>query len=267
MFYKMKVYVFGSAGMLGSYIVQKMKGYITHAITRKEFDVLNDDIDEFLKYIEPDDVVVNCTGVIPQKSPTIREFIQVNTLFPLRLEELSKHRGFKFIHITTDCVFDGSKGEYAEGDSHTAQHIYGITKSLGEPKSACVIRTSIIGEELHGKKNLLEWVRSKRGQTIDGYTNHIWNGVTCLTLAGVVERIIQKNLYWSGVRHVTSPDRVSKYDLCRLIAQYYELDIQVKEKQHTSTMNMTLVDSGLFHIDTIETQIQVLSKDRLPDRA
>lgn len=261
----MKIYVFGSGGMLGGYIFQKMKGYTTLAITRKEFDVLKDDIDEFLKCIQPEDVVVNCTGVIPQKSPTIREFIQVNTLFPLRLEELSKDRGFKFIHITTDCVFDGSKGDYTEYDTHTAQHIYGITKSLGEPNGACVIRTSIIGEELHGKKNLLEWVRSKRGQTIDGYTNHIWNGVTCLTLAGIVERIIQENLYWSGVRHVASPDRVSKYDLCRLINQYYRLNIQVNQKEHGTDMNMTLENSGLFKIDTIENQIHALSKYRLLD--
>ena len=263
----MKIYVFGAAGMLGRYIVRTMDGYTIVSITRKEFNVLKDDVDEFLSQIQPCDVVINCIGVIPQKSPTIREFIHVNTLFPLRLEELSKRRGFIFIHITTDCVFDGSKGDYMVDDVHSADHIYGITKSLGEPTSACVIRTSIIGEELHGKKNLLEWVRSKKGETIDGYTNHIWNGVTCLALAEVVKSIIEKNMYWEGVRHIASPNKVSKYDLCRFINQYYELGIQVNKKEHGKSMNMTLVDSGIFKIDTIENQIHMLSKYRLLDTA
>ena len=251
--------------MLGSYVVRELKEFSPVSITRREFDVLKDDIRVFLNHIESDDIVINCIGAIPQKSPSIRDYIQTNTLFPLRLDELSNHIGFKFIHITTDCVFDGSKGDYTVYDTHTAEHIYGITKSLGEPNGACVIRTSIIGEELHGKKNLLEWVRSNRGQRIDGYTNHIWNGVTCLTLAGVVKRIIQENLYWSGVRHIASPDRVSKYDLCRIINHCYELDIQVNQKEHATTMNMTLVDSGLFKIDTIENQIHALSKYTLLD--
>jgi dTDP-4-dehydrorhamnose reductase len=144
----MRIFVFGANGMLGHYIVDTLNCYNVIPVTRRMFDATSDDISEFLKDITENDIVINCIGAIPQKSPTTREYIQLNTLFPLKLEELMKEKRFIFIHITTDCVFDGKKGRYIETDAHTATDVYGITKSLGEPKDACVIRTSIIGEEL-----------------------------------------------------------------------------------------------------------------------
>ena len=153
---------------------------------------------------------------------------------------------FKFIHITTDCVYDGSKGKYSENDIHTTKNIYGITKSLGEPEEATIIRTSIIGEELTNKKSLIEWIKSNKNGEINGYINHYWNGVTCLTLANFIKNIIDNNNFWKGVKHVFSEDIVSKYDLCYYINEIYNLNIKINKYEDALSKNMTLI--GEFKI-------------------
>jgi dTDP-4-dehydrorhamnose reductase len=151
----------------------------------------------------------------------------VNSLFPHVLEEVSKTIGCKVIHITTDCVFSGLRGFYSETDDHDCVDEYGKTKSLGENKNLMVIRTSIIGEELKNKKSLIEWVKSQNNSKVNGFTNHFWNGVTCLELAKFVENIISTESYWAGVRHIFSPEIVSKFDLLRIIKKTYNLNIDI----------------------------------------
>ena len=79
------------------------------------------------------------------------------------------------------------------------------------------------------KRSLLEWVISNENRTINGYSNHFWNGVTCLQLAKIIHKIITENSYWKGVRHIYSPTSVSKYELCSMISDVYELNIKIKE--------------------------------------
>ena len=243
----MKIILFGSTGMLGNYVYKVLsEKYIVITITRKEFDIENDlwsKLDNLLKK-EYNDVqtIINCAGIIPQNRPILdyKKYIRINTLFPHKLQELSVKYNYKFIHITTDCVFDGQKGNYNETDVHSETGIYGVSKSLGEPEDACIIRTSIIGEELLNKKGLLEWIISQQNKEINGYTNHLWNGVTCLTLADIIKDIIDNNKYWRGVRHIYSPNSVSKYELCVYINEIYNLNISIC-KYETEIINKSLV--------------------------
>jgi dTDP-4-dehydrorhamnose reductase len=248
----MKIILFGSTGMLGNYVHMVLsKTYDVRCINRAQYDIAQDDVsvlNQILSNIESDDIIINCCGAIPQKNKLTdyKTYILVNTLFPHRLETIANHRGAHFIHITTDCVFDGRTGNYNEQSEHTAQDIYGISKSLGEPESATIIRTSIIGEELSGKKSLLEWVLSNRGGEINGYTNHYWNGVTCLTLAAFIKSTIDTNNFWKGVQHVYSKNVVSKYELCCYINEIYDLNIRVHQYEDKTEKNMTL--SGINNI-------------------
>lgn len=242
--------------------------------------------------------IINCAGIIPQKllqcdispngisdSDKARLYMKVNALFPHMLANyVSKHNclagnssRIKLIHITTDCVFDGCEGDYLEGSAHTETGLYGVSKSLGEPEDCCCIRTSIIGEELIQSSNasnagsssngysLLEWVRShKPGSTINGFDNHYWNGVTCLTLAKVILKMILEGIYWTGVRHIYSPDNVNKYDLCCIINEVYDLNLQVRKASENS--NIARIDKTLstwfkeelleFSIPEIKEQIE-----------
>lgn len=244
----MKIIIFGISGMLGKYLYVYLKKYHqVIGVTRKEIDALTVDITElnaFLKNFQDDTptYVINCVGIIPQRTnlDEVRKFIKVNTLFPHLLACCCQNLNFKMIHVTTDCVFTGLKGDYTETDIHDETNIYGTSKSLGEPKNCCVIRTSIIGEEINNKKSLLEWVLSQNHGEINGYVNHIWNGVTCLQLAKIIDFMIYHEFFWDGVRHIYSPNKVSKYELIQKIIEIYQLDIKIN-KFSTLVIDKSLV--------------------------
>ena len=261
----MNIVLFGSTGMLGRYVYYNLKeSYNVICIKRHQFDIENDSwtklhhlLCDNLNYkIKENDIIINCAGIIPQKykNDHFKTYIRVNTLFPHKLNEISKKIKCKFIHITTDCVFDGLKGNYSLNDSHSAKDIYGISKSQGEPEDATIIRTSIIGEELYGKRSLIEWVKSNKDGSIKGYTNHYWNGVTCFELAKYIKNIIYNNNFWLGVRHICSPNIVTKYELCCYINEIYNLNINIEKYEDSISKNMTLCGEDISE-NTIFSQI------------
>ena len=260
----MKAIIFGKTGMLGNYVYKTlMTDYEVISIDRADFDIECCDwnkLDDKIKIYSKNDVIINCIGSIPQRKPNIRQLIIVNTIFPLKLNEIAKKYELKIIHITTDCVFSGKKGNYNENDIHDCEDNYGITKSLGENIEGCIIRTSIIGEEINNKLSLLEWVKGNKNKTITGYTNFYWNGVTCLTLSKIIKDIINNDKYWSGVKHVYSPNIVSKFELCNMINKIYELNINIVEVEINETKYMTLstTDRGCI------IPGDVWSEDRMP---
>jgi len=245
----MKIYIFGSTGMLGNYVSSFLQQSDKHIIniTRDIFDVNNlthnsiNNLFSSLNIIE-NDVIVNCIGIIPQSNNvTNRNYYTINTLFPIFLNIMCNQYNCNFIHITTDCVFSGEKGNYTENDIHDEINDYGISKSLGELyDTSTTIRTSIIGEESKNKYSLLEWIKSNKGETINGYTNHYWNGVTCLQLAKIINQIIESNNFWKGVRHIYSPTTVSKYELCLIINNIYNLNIIINKYETDKSVNKLL---------------------------
>jgi dTDP-4-dehydrorhamnose reductase len=258
LFIKMKILLFGSNGMLGNYLKSYLSKFCLYCIDRNIFDIETcnwNELDNIIKNnTNKNDIIINCAGAIPQNNTDIKKFIILNTLFPHKLNDISKKYELKFIHITTDCVYDGSKGKYCITDKHTAKNIYGITKSLGEPDYATIIRTSIIGEELNNKKSLIEWIKSNKNGIINGYTNHYWNGVTCLELAKYIKNIIDTNELWIGIKHVFSPEIITKYDLCCYVNEIYNLQIQINKCEDINNKNMTLCGNS-YIIKDIYTQI------------
>jgi dTDP-4-dehydrorhamnose reductase len=226
--------------MLGNYLKTYFsKKYEIKCFTRNEIDLTSDEknIKDFLfENIKNDDIIINAAGIIKQRKYNELELIKVNTIFPHLLTNLN----CKVIHITTDCVFSGAKGFYTESDLHDCTDDYGKSKSLGENKELTIIRTSIIGEEINNKKSLLEWVKSQTNKTIDGYTNHIWNGVTCLELCKIIDNIIVNNNFWKGVRHIFSPNYVSKYNLISMINDIYNLNLTINKKETENNCIRTL---------------------------
>ena len=260
----MSILLFGSTGMLGRYVHIVLKDkYEIRCISRDKYDIENDSwkkLEDILnKSLQKNDIIINCAGIIPQKykDDNYKTYIRTNTLFPHKLSEFANILNLKFIHITTDCVFDGLKGNYLETDEHTAKNIYGISKSIGEPIDATVIRTSIIGEEIYGKKSFIEWVKSNKNETINGYVNHFWNGLTCLTLANIIKNIIDNNTFWKGVKHIYSPNCVSKYNLCCYVNEIYNLNMNVMPIEEKQNKNLTLLSKEplLYEINDIRSQI------------
>jgi len=254
----MKIILFGSTGMLGNY----MKKYLTQfheivCVGRNTFDVESCDWVKLDGIVQSGELIINCAGAIPQQKCDIRKYIALNSLFPHKVNEIAKEYGIPFIHITTDCVFLGKDGNYDETSKHDSEDIYGISKSLGEDNTMCIIRTSIIGEEINHKNSLIEWVIKQKDGTIDGYENVFWNGVTCLQLAKIIETVINKNDYWQGVRHIFSPNAVSKYELCQYINEIYELNITITKKQvDYKKMTLSSIYNMELNIPDIKEQIK-----------
>jgi dTDP-4-dehydrorhamnose reductase len=250
----MKIFLFGKDGMLGRYMHLYLKQYYDIvAFNRNDFDVLKNDRIFLEKLLEKNNidsncVIINSIGLIPQrKDNNIENYILINSYFPKMLEQMSEKYSCKYIQISTNCVFSEKNPLSNESNFPDPSDIYGLSKYLGETSKSTIIRTSIIGEELNTSISLLSWVLKNNSKTIDGYTNHYWNGVTCLELSKYIKTVIEKNLFWIGVRHVHSEDIVSKYDLIKEIIQIYNLDIVVNKIEYAESNYRTL-SSNFNHI-------------------
>lgn len=277
LYIKMKIYIFGSNGMLGNYVKSYLSTkYEIIELTRKDYDLSNTNIDTLTsllkeKNIQKDDIVINCAGVIPQASKqrglNTRLYFTINSLFPVILSQICDKVEAKMIHVTTDCVFSGKDGKYNEKSLHDEINDYGMSKSLGELCKATILRTSIIGEEVNNKRSLVEWVFSNKNSTINGYKNHMWNGVTCLQLAKIIQTIIKNNNFWNGVRHIFSPRTVSKYELVSMINDTYNLqitinpfDAEVGIDKSITTIHET---NNEFNIPDLKQQIEEMKQFNL----
>ncbi len=175
-------------------------------------------------------VVINCIGIIKQlpvaKDPIIS--ITVNSLFPHQLAQACKAIGARLIHISTDCVFAGDKGNYTEDDRPDAIDLYGRSKLLGElDYPPCItLRTSIIGHELKGNHGLVEWFLSQRGK-VRGFTRAIYSGFPTIELARIIADYVILNPELTGLYHVSS-DPISKYELLKLVAERYGKKIEIE---------------------------------------
>jgi hypothetical protein len=126
-----------------------------------------------------------------------------------------------------NCVFSGKRGLYTEADVHDATDAYGKSKSAGEPPNATIIRTSIIGEELKGKLSFIEWVKSNKDKTVNGFHNWIWNGITCLEWAKICDELIKTQQFWLGAKNVCTEPPIPKDELVKLVSEVFNLNVTV----------------------------------------
>ena len=245
-----KVLVLGASGMLGHKAYQILSRHFDTYSAFKNFNdplrQLNifdeskiiDKVDAFdfqsvaraIDSVNPE-IILNCIGIIKQlkQASNPRISIYTNALFPHLLEETCATRNCKLIHISTDCVFSGSRGNYREEDLSDVSDLYGRTKSLGEvtqSKHAITIRTSIIGRELFTQNGLVEWFLSQNHKTVHGYVHAIYTGLTTIALSREIVRIINDYPDLSGLFHV-SLDKTSKYHLLEIIKKIHNLDIDI----------------------------------------
>lgn len=248
---KKKVLVLGCTGMLGHVLFMKLSSYgsidvygtsrspkeaakwfpaeLAKKIKEDVVDADNfDTVVRALASIQPH-VVINCVGLIKQLplASDPLSAITVNSQLPHRISLVCKASGARMIHISTDCVFNGQKGNYSESDPADAVDLYGRSKYLGEVQYPhCVtLRTSIIGHELKGKLGLIEWFMAEKAP-VRGYKKAIFSGFTTVEMAHVIGEYVLPNEKLTGVYHVSS-DPISKYDLLKLVAERYSKDIRI----------------------------------------
>ena len=173
--------------------------------------------------------VINCVGLVKQMSNADDPLaaLPVNTIFPHRLSRLCAVAGARLIHISTDCVFSGSKGMYVETDPSDATDLYGRSKFLGEVDAphAVTLRTSIIGHELSGAHGLLEWFL-KQNTPVKGYRRAIFTGLPTVELTRAIRDFVLPHPEITGVYHVAAAP-ISKFDLLTLFAREYGRSIPI----------------------------------------
>ncbi|MEA1909451.1 MAG: sugar nucleotide-binding protein [Patescibacteria group bacterium] len=177
---------------------------------------------ELIEFLRDYDFIVNASCIINPFCDDVPDLaFYVNSVLP---HILAEEFGNRFIHVTTDCVFNSIEdAPYDETSQKLPSDLYGVTKMLGEPMKAITLRFSTIGYELSGSRGLLEWLISQKGKEINGFTNHLWNGITSSELAKAIKKIIDKEvLVDSGIYHIFSDD-ITKHDLLIQLNEALEL--------------------------------------------
>ena len=287
----MRVLILGSDGMLGH--------VVTKFLIKQDLDLwftgrsVNFDTGNKAKFIQFDakssiestfknlgnfDYVINCIGITKPNidenvSSSVLNAIEVNSRFPYLLSNFFNNS--KILQIATDCVYSGLLGNYSEDSVQDPQDVYGKTKSLGEVDSPNFmnVRTSIIGREIRHHKSLWDWViRQDKGASVNGFTNHLWNGVTTLAFAKLVNGIILDNLFHATTQHVIPQNLITKDNLLKSILKNegklnakvnpIESSIQINRTLSTQNQNMNekiWLSAGYNEVPTIEYLIEEFS--------
>lgn len=246
----MKILVIGANGMIGSTVLRVLSeskdwqvgGTVRNGGVRKFFpepigeriidgvDVENvDALIKVLNSVRPD-VVVNCAGLTKHKpeaeDPLVS--IPVNALMPHRLAGLCKLVGARLIHVSTDCVFSGGKGNYTEDDFADARDVYGKSKALGEVlyPNTVTLRTSTIGHEFQTRHGLLEWFLSQSDRC-KGYNGAVFSGLPTVVFAQLIRDVVIPHPELYGLYHVAA-QAINKYDLLRMIAEVYGKKVEIE---------------------------------------
>ncbi|MFC8562881.1 SDR family oxidoreductase [Peribacillus frigoritolerans] len=268
----MKVLILGGKGMAGHVITAyfqqnpQFKVFYTSRDPEDKDSIYLDitiptKLEEIIESIKPD-IIVNCIGILnDHASNNPKLAFQVNSLLPHELVKLTERNNGKLIHISTDCVFSGTKGNYTEGDIPDGISFYAQSKQLGEIISDkhLTIRTSIIGPELKDDGiGLFQWFMKQRDQ-INGYEKVLWNGVTTLELAKAIEALIENNV--TGLYHLGSENKVSKYNLLKLIKRIFnKTDVEILPDSHI-VLDRTIKNTRndfYYHIPTYEHMLKEL---------
>ena len=220
-----------------------------------EHDIFS--IEKQIVNIKPD-VVVNCIASLIQESENNHpRAILLNSFLPHYLDSLSKKHHFKLIHRSTDCVFEGTTGNYTESSNPDATSFYGKTKALGEVNNqrTLTLRVSIIGPDQNKNgDSLFPWFLRQTGK-ISGYANVYWTGITTMEFARVINSSIKNNL--SGIYNVSNGEKISKLELLQLFQKYYPIKLIITENtDRKSDKSLTKNSQFDFQIPTYDEMIK-----------
>jgi dTDP-4-dehydrorhamnose reductase len=248
---KNKILILGSTGMAGHVIkkyLNNINEFEIYDLARSDFyfkPYFKQEVTNFEKLNEiihqySFDYIINCVGLLSKPSEDNPDLaILLNAYLPHFIERTTKDTKTKIIHISTDCVFSGKKGDYKENDLTDGTGFYAQSKALGEiiNDKDLTIRTSIIGPELNLEGvGLFNWFVKQNGQ-IYGYANAYWSGITTLELAKNITEIILNKTSVSGLLHLTNNSKISKHQLLLNIQYIFNLK------------NINIIESNEYKVD------------------
>jgi dTDP-4-dehydrorhamnose reductase len=253
-----QILVLGSAGMAG-HLIEAYLGEAGHHVIgadirlnpfaqtptlKIDFRQQNDLVD--LLGDRPWDFVINAVGVLNRcVDSNPYDGIFLNSVLPHLIAKTILQKKTSLIHLSTDCVFSGRSGKYTERDFRDGDTFYDRSKALGEIVNSkdLTLRQSIIGPDMHPSGiGLFNWFM-QAPESLDGYTNAIWNGVTTLQLAKGIGTIVS-SLPMSGLYHYVTPDPISKHDLLRLFALEFRRNVMIRPTALADTLDKSLINTS-----------------------
>lgn len=227
----MKFLVLGCNGMAGHTISLYLKeqGHDVMGVAQKKSKYVDSVVGDarnidFMKSLIGDgkyDTVINCIGILNQyaeENKALATFL--NSYFPHFLAEVTSNTDTQVIHMSTDCVFSGKRGEYTEDDFRDGETFYDRSKALGEleDNKNITLRNSIVGPDINPNGiGLMNWFM-KQNAPISGYTKAMWTGQTTLQIAKTMEVAAKEKA--SGLYNTVPDHSISKYGLLRLFNKY-----------------------------------------------
>lgn len=168
------------------------------------------------------DTVINSIGILNQFAERNHPLaVMLNSYLPHFVAETANKVGSHMIHMSTDCVFSGARGQYTEDDVPDGTTFYDRSKALGElnDDKNITLRNSIVGPDINQNGiGLLNWFMQQEGP-INGYMGAIWTGQTTLQLAKTMEAAARERA--TGLYNTVPRESINKYDLLQLFNKYF----------------------------------------------
>lgn len=261
----MKILVLGSRGMLGSMVELYFKKF--HEVTSFNKKITQENLESSLIEIQKveADVVINCIGLIKQKSNSFEDLLFINAILPYRVTQKISQSSL-FIQPSTDCVFHGdSKGHYEVDALRNATDFYGISKIYGELSmlqfsNTLILRGSIIGVSPSQGRGLLDWfLNQENNSEINGYLNHSWNGISTLEWCKLLEYLLTTGNYKNtNLIQFGLPVSVSKFELLQLFNDVFKKNIKIHPVNDVVEVNRALKSSPGIKYSSYPSQLKDL---------
>ncbi|HTX20760.1 MAG TPA: SDR family oxidoreductase [Candidatus Aquilonibacter sp.] len=222
-------WITGANGLIGNYVVQTAPKFApqwqVRALTREQFDLLNfETVEREFKKDRPQ-IIIHCAAISviseAQKNPARAK--QINVEMARFLAGLAAE--IQFVFFSTDLVFDGRKGNYAEMDAPNPLQIYGETKLAAEQivlknPQHLVIRTSLnVGVSRAGNRGFNEQLRLslQNGEPMKLFTDEFRCPLPAAETARVVWELANKKC--AGIFHVAGAEKLSRWQMGQLLVQ------------------------------------------------
>ena len=240
----MRILVTGASGLLGANLaLEAAKDHTVFGLVNSlnlhtdAFQVLKGDlaesgvIERLLDHTQPD-WVIHCAALanVDACETDPARAVQLNTEVPRKLAMNVARGGARLLHVSTDAVFDGVKGNYTESDAPNPLSVYAHTKLDGERAvaeanpDALIARVNLFGWSPSGKRSLAEWFFNNLsiGKSVMGFTDVFFCPLLANDLGQLFLKMLQKQLY--GLYHVVAGDCLSKYDFGVHLARLFNFD-------------------------------------------
>ncbi len=240
---KKNLLITGISGLLGSNLAYALRDkfnivgwYNYHKVFIPGVDSYKADITdkqsikEFLSDYQPG-IIIHCASLtdIDYCEKNKEETRRVNVEGTRNILFACANQDTKLVYISTDAVYEGKMGNYAEDSPVSPRNCYGLTKyeaeaAVREHKNHIIARTNIFGWNIQDKFSLAEWILDslQRGSGINCFTDAIFSSIYTLEFAGVVDMMLDKDL--TGTFNLASRTSLSKYEFAALIAETFNLD-------------------------------------------